>query len=79
MLLFNRELQRLLKEQLVTCDFEYEARSTVKVVKAIRRDMFEWNGFESWCVAFGPFRSIASNVFRLSGMLFPWQSEGNCP
>jgi hypothetical protein len=49
LLVFNRGLQRLLKEELETCDFEYEARSTVtvKVIKAIRRDIFEWDEFES--------------------------------
>lgn len=43
---FNEGLMKLLKEATETRDFDSEALAMVKLIKAIRRDIFEWDGFD---------------------------------
>ena len=43
---FNEGLQKLLREATETRDFDDEALMMAKLVKTIRKDMSDWNGYE---------------------------------
>ena len=45
-LVFNQGMKNMLKEAVDSRDFESEALAMVKLVKVLRREVFEWKSFQ---------------------------------